>query len=335
MSAQLEQRIESTRFTRGTRIPPQGVGGYDQTWFPVCFSTEVEKGKVIGRDLMNGRVIAFRDSAGVAHVMSAYCRHMGASLEVGTVVGDAVVCRFHKWEFDGTGRCVRIACGDPAPQAARLFKFPTVERWGLVFAFNGLEPLYEVPHFPVPDDQLEYRVSIGREQPTDTFVAYSNSMDFQHLEVVHGAKILTKPEDVNVEKYSVWYDHRSIFPGLGEMQQRIRIFGTNCITISGPMLGRDTYMMSVGRPLPGNRHVNYTVSATPKASGKPGEAQMIPHLLKTIEDFGNRLVEEDQPVMDTIRFSWDLLTKADHALSIYLKFVRDFPRTAVAQDMIT
>ena len=40
--------------------------------------------------------------------------------------------------------------GDPPPPAARLFRFPTAERYGLIWAFNGEQPLFEIPGSACP-----------------------------------------------------------------------------------------------------------------------------------------------------------------------------------------
>ncbi|MEL7028859.1 MAG: Rieske (2Fe-2S) protein, partial [Pseudomonadota bacterium] len=122
-------------------LPAEGEDGlFSQTWFPVCLSSQVETGQVRGEAFLDGRIIIFRGEDGVARVMSAYCPHLGADLSVGSVVGNHVRCAFHHWEYNGDGACTRTAIGDPAPERARLFKFPTQERYGIIWAFNGETP---------------------------------------------------------------------------------------------------------------------------------------------------------------------------------------------------
>lgn len=68
---------------------------FSQSWFPVCLTTEVPVGTIIGRDFLDGRVIVYRGQDGVARIQSAYCPHLGADLWVGKLVEDRVHCTFH------------------------------------------------------------------------------------------------------------------------------------------------------------------------------------------------------------------------------------------------
>ena len=150
---QAEAVVPSKRI--GSPIPPEGSDGlFSQSWFPICLASDVANGAVKGYDFLDGRVVVWRGRDGVARVMSAFCPHMGASLEAGAVVGDHLRCGFHHWEYAGNGVCAKTAIGDAAPAHACLFVFPSLERWGIVWAFNGETPLFDVPSFPFPTETL-------------------------------------------------------------------------------------------------------------------------------------------------------------------------------------
>jgi phenylpropionate dioxygenase-like ring-hydroxylating dioxygenase large terminal subunit len=122
----------------GARPPAEGENGlFSLTWHPICLSSDVAPGQVKGFDFLDGRIVVMRGEDGVAQVLSAYCLHLGADLCVGNVVGNHLRCPFHHWHYDATGKCVKTAAGDPPPPTARLFRFPTVERYGVIFAFNA------------------------------------------------------------------------------------------------------------------------------------------------------------------------------------------------------
>lgn len=86
---------------------------------------------------------------------SAYCPNVGADLSVGRLINGHVQCAFNHWEYNEGGKCVKTGIGDKPPPAAHLFTFPSRERYGIIWVFNGEEPLFERPSFPYPDDELE------------------------------------------------------------------------------------------------------------------------------------------------------------------------------------
>src|SRR3546814_12694879 len=95
--------------------------GAQQCWYPIALSRDLPKGTVIGSDLADGRVVIFRGEDGVARVMSAYCKHMGADLCVaGAIVGTDVRCPFHHCTFGGAGKCTGIVSGAPIPREPNL-----------------------------------------------------------------------------------------------------------------------------------------------------------------------------------------------------------------------
>jgi phenylpropionate dioxygenase-like ring-hydroxylating dioxygenase large terminal subunit len=319
---------------RGLKIPPQGVGGFDRLWYPVCLSSDVAPGQVIGRELMNGRVVVYRGASGAPYVLSAFCRHLGADLAVGTVIGEHIRCAFHHWSYDGGGQCVKIAAGDKPPQDAKLFKFPTRESLGLIWAFNGTEPDMELPSFTIPESELVVSAIHNKDMNVDCYMVFSNSMDFQHLKVIHGVELIGELKEMSVTDRTMEYLQEMKVPGMGRMNQRVRVWGTNSIALEGETMGRPTYQMAVGTPLPGNRARIWNVNCTPKPSGKPGEQQMIPQLIKIMEEFGRRLIEEDAPVHNTMSFRHDRMAESDKYLSLYLRFARKYPRANPADDMI-
>jgi len=150
------------RRARGLAVPFEGEGGtFTQSWYPICMSSAATADFVRGFDFLDGRVIVFRDAGGQAHVMSAYCPHLGADLSIGDMVNGQVRCVYHHWRYGPDGRCAAMPSKDPIPAAARLFKFPVCEKYGIVWAYNGLEPHYDLPSFAVPDADLVFKDGIA------------------------------------------------------------------------------------------------------------------------------------------------------------------------------
>ena len=134
------------RRRHGRDVTYEGDGDlFTQSWFPLCRSSEVAPGAVLGRNFLDGRVAVYRTEDGTANVVSAYCPHNGADLSIGKVAGDRLVCAFHHWEFERSGRCSATPTGDRIVEGMKVFRYPVQERFGLIWAFNGTEPLFDLP----------------------------------------------------------------------------------------------------------------------------------------------------------------------------------------------
>jgi phenylpropionate dioxygenase-like ring-hydroxylating dioxygenase large terminal subunit len=315
--------------TRGQIIPPQSVeNGYDQNWYPICLSSELVTGQIMSVDFMNGRVIAIRDSQGKPHVLSAFCRHLGADLVGGDLVEDTVRCPYHHWRYDMSGQCVATAI-DKAPAAAKLFRFPVHEGMGIVWAFNGTEPLFDPPAWEVPESEMTVVAMREQIEPADHFVPFSNSCDIQHLIVVHGMKLDINPEGMVVTPHSIQYLQSQDAPGMGHLDMWIRMHGSSTLLLWSKTMGRMMYMMSCGRPLPGNRTQIFQAAATPKRP-IPGDEQMAAAMINQSLNFARQLMKEDGPTIQRISFRQDILTNSDRVLAMYFDWVRAYPRSSAA-----
>jgi phenylpropionate dioxygenase-like ring-hydroxylating dioxygenase large terminal subunit len=328
--------LEAARAVQGKRgqaIPPQSVEhGYDQSWYPICMSSELPAGQILSVEFMNGRVIALRDADGKPHVLSAFCRHLGADLAGGELLDGTLRCPYHHWRYDMQGQCVATAI-DKAPAAAKLFRFPVHEGLGFVWAFNGTEPLFDPPAWEVPEARMAIVTAKEYIDKNDHFVAFSNSCDIQHLTVVHGIKLDINPESVRITPHMIEYLQSQDAPGMGHLDLMIRMHGSNAILLWSETMGRMMYMMSCGRPLPGNRTQMYQAAGTPRRD-VPGDEQMAAAMNKQSLAFGRQLMAEDRPTLDRISFRQDVLTHSDRMLAKYFDWVRAFPRSSVACDYI-
>ena len=309
----------------GSPIPPEGSDGlFSQSWFPICLASDVAPGSVRGYDFLDGRVVVWRAADGVARVMSAFCPHMGASLEAGAVVGSNLRCGFHHWEYGANGACEKTAIGDAAPTQACLFVFPSLERWGIVWAFNGEAPLFDLPNFPFPAESLLVKtIELPMLMPVDPWVQCANTPDIQHIKTLHRVKFDNDPyEFVRWDSFSMQYEFEGFFDSGTRASWHVGIWGTSLYFQSAYLDGRwFGFLTPMGLPRPQQTRNFIVIAAQPTGDRAADEAFID---LCMLTELG--IVGEDTHVMTTMRFRPGTLTRSDRVLGKYFTYLREYPR---------
>jgi phenylpropionate dioxygenase-like ring-hydroxylating dioxygenase large terminal subunit len=324
------------RRTLGRPIPAEGENGvFTQSWFPLCLSSEVKPGQVLGVNFLDGRVVVFRGTSGTAHVLSAYCSHLGADLACGDVQGETIRCAFHHWQYNQDGVCVKTGIGDPPPQGACLFNFPTDEKHDLIWAFNGEEPTFAIPDFPYPDEELVKKIeAFDGIMPVDPWVICCNTPDIQHIKALHGVTFDQADPDEEIEwtAHSMLYDFKGRHANGEPIAYRVGIYGTSIFYQSSVFNGRwFGFLAPFGLPRPGQTKT-YMIVAARKADGDRASTEAF---LQFAMDLEKKVVSEDIPIMQSIHFRPGTLTKSDKALGKFLQYLRNFPRAHPAAEFIT
>ncbi len=184
-------------------------------WWPLEFTPEVtakpKRVTALGQEF-----VLFRTADGQPHVMSDLCVHRGGALSDGWVDGKGcVVCPYHGWEYKPDGECVRIPAnlkGVPVPKKARVDAYPTVDKYGWVWAFLGDLPEAErppLPALPYFDQAADYKMTYGDFKWNAHYDrALENSLDIAHAPWVHGGAFGNRDEpevgDYKVEELDAW-----------------------------------------------------------------------------------------------------------------------------------
>src|SRR6266545_3650739 len=295
--------MTTTEAARTPRANGAGVDdhGFPQCWYPIAMSSELDRGQVVGREFLGGRVICYRGANGRATVLSAYCRHLGTDLTQGEVVGDNIRCGFHYWEYGQDGRCARIPASDRIPDDSALFEVRTGE----------------IGHMPFPH-----------------WLATANSMDMQHLEVVHGVPNEVDLDTIDVGPNHIEYDMVWHDPNFGRIEQHIKDFGSNVVMITGTMAGMELSQFFAGRPTTQDESFGYITVAVPKAEVQGVDDQTVQQQLDLAEGYARGLIADDQRILQGMRFRVDTLVPADRALSRWLRYLDQIPKANPAAKLI-
>jgi nitrite reductase/ring-hydroxylating ferredoxin subunit len=181
---------------RSPAPPPEGyrfpIPPFPTGWFQVAYSDELDAGAVMPIHYFGQHLVLYRDRAGAAHVLDAFCPHLGAHLGYGgTVEEDGCIrCPFHAWKFDGAGQCVEIPYAEKIPSQAKLQSWPVREVNGLIMVFHhigGGDPLFELPELPEYTDpnwtdyvRRRWKIRSHNQEMGE------NAVDSAHFKYVHG-----------------------------------------------------------------------------------------------------------------------------------------------------
>lgn len=298
-----------------------GDAAYYQCWFPVCLAHEVGPESLAGIDILGTRVIVYRDAAGKAVVQSAWCPHLGADLSQGARIEGQVRCPYHHWRFDSAGACSHIPTGDRIPAAARIFTYPSAEAWGLIWMFNGKTPLFDVPRVPgAVESDLAFEARFRGIRTSPGEVALSNGVDFQHLRTLHGLQT-TEPSDITVRDHEIEFNVEA--PGY---RQHGLINGMSAFAQHLTPGDLDLFMLFCGAPIDRGKRRSFFTIGIPKRGNTPADHQAERLALDNLRGFVERLLAEDDPVLDAMRFRRGVLVASDRHLARYFQYVSAFPR---------
>lgn len=183
---------------------------YPRGWFMVARSEDLTNGVVSARYFGDDMVI-YRGASGEAHMLDAYCPHMGTHLGRNTtsyvikdathIEGDNIRCPYHGWRFGPDGRCNQIPYSPLSPpKAARVKRWTLVERAGCLWTWydpEGGEPDYELPVFEDYNvaQWVNWNIRTLGDLDCHPQEVVDNIADKAHLEPVHGSVAMVSFEN--------------------------------------------------------------------------------------------------------------------------------------------
>jgi vanillate O-demethylase monooxygenase subunit len=174
-----------------------GMADYPRNhWYVIAFSHEVGR-ELLHRECLGDPVVLYRTENGEAVAMLDRCPHRGMPLSMGKLIGDVVQCGYHGFEYDCTGKCLKVPSQDAVPGTMRLHRYPLVEKWQWLWIWMGDPALADEGLIP---DHRE----IGLEDPAlgsepyfilpieaNYLLALENLVDATHITYLHAGNFDT------------------------------------------------------------------------------------------------------------------------------------------------
>ncbi len=160
-------------------------------WYVAATADEIT-GEPLARTILDEPVVFFRTDLGTAVAFADRCPHRGVPLSIGTVTGEALQCGYHGLRFDADGNCVHIPGQTRIPPGACVRRYPTFERYGLVWIWPG-DPVKADPADAFRFEPMERpgwdASRLAFHNAFDWRLLVENLMDFTHLTFVHATTI--------------------------------------------------------------------------------------------------------------------------------------------------
>jgi hypothetical protein len=108
--------------------------------------------------------------------------------------------------------------------------------------------------------------------------------------------------------------------------QRGLVTGTNVFAQRWRRPGIDAFMMFAGAPVDRRRSRSFNAVGVEKTGDSTQDRHATNAKLEELRGFVDKLLAEDEPVLNTMRFRKGALVASDRHLARYFKYVREFPR---------
>ena len=156
-------------------------------WYVGCASSDL-RNVPLSRTLLDTPIVLFRGAGGTPSALLDRCAHRNIPLSEGHVVADRLECRYHGWQYDETGRCVRVPglLGEAGRESRRVSSFATVEQDGFVWVYSVADIHPSCGPFALPrleKGSAEVRRMLEVEAPLQP--ALENFLDVPHTAVLH------------------------------------------------------------------------------------------------------------------------------------------------------
>ncbi|XDD48618.1 Rieske 2Fe-2S domain-containing protein (plasmid) [Leptospira sp. WS39.C2] len=223
------------------------------SWYFVCGSNDLTKGKVIQRTLNGISIVLFRNQSNKVVIMKSRCVHLGADLKSATVVNGNIVCPLHQWTFNSDGNCIHAKMHENNIPKVKQNVLPSEEVCESIFVFLGNQ-FFPFPEFSFAND-FSFEPTPYVRLDTNWQSLASNSFDIEHLSVVHKRGLHKEPELKILSPHIMFMSYESYvlsneisdkimkFLSGNRIQVRVHNYGGTLLTIESTLKKRKAVLI--------------------------------------------------------------------------------------------
>lgn len=318
-----------------------------EAWYCVGNVAFLHEKNLFSSKIGRQELIVFRTTEGKIHCLDAFCSHMGLKLSTGKVVGQRIQCKFHHWQYSGSGEVVDSGC-NKLNANRNLNSYPVEVRYGLIWIWAGKNPRYPLPYHPeLKEGEFSYKLGALYSRPSHPHISLLNALDIQHVNTVHALELNVSAKHFEPEDGSyIHYDFEGIFLKTskagkinawltgGGYKFSVRYAGSTVgylkalegIKLFGKIPFPAIYATFGYRQVENSKTMIQPVFLTPRRKGIIGKIKSWLHLRLT-EVIYNRLKNEDGEIYENIRFT-PHLTPTDSNIAHFIAHVNRLPKSS-------
>jgi phenylpropionate dioxygenase-like ring-hydroxylating dioxygenase large terminal subunit len=234
---------------------------------------------------------------------------------------------------------------DSIPFFARTFAYPTEEKYGAVWIFNGPRPLFPIPFFSERRGE-ELLGACLRPQLLNCHphVVTCNGLDVQHFKTVHQLEFVEEPTAEEIDNYRIQLRLKIRLRGKNMFEKSLRLladetmsatfttWGGNMATIEGKAGPIPLLVLFTHRPIRNGQSASQTFLFVPKHRGLKRFFREDLLLILGLKLIMGYILVKDRELLDTLKFQANLVS-ADAPLAAFIRQVNKMEAFDPAQEM--
>lgn len=310
----------------GEKLRQFGRTGFlPEGWFWLMTSKDVGRGQARPAAFAGREFVVFRGEDGAVRVMDAHCPHMGAHLCDGSVEGNEIRCPFHRWKFDGQGRCVEIPVQRETRLVPPLRSYRVAEAYGLIWLWTGDDDdLETVPVIPELEGvEVDWSHGNAFRKNCHPNVVMINAIDAHHFRSVHQLIVDLDMRPRVLSPRCIQFSNATPMPGKNAFLRWAKKFYAKALTYEmtywwghtgSVMVGPDFlhfYIIFALRPTADGATEGRTILVTRR---RPWGWLVNPVILFLTKLVGNYFAKGDTMIFSRIKFDFRTPLRADRAI---------------------